>query len=296
MKKYFLICLYSISTLFASDLKEKFVIGTFKNEGFFSSFIAVLSNLMWADKNQKTPVVYWDQTSLFYQENGYNGFSNPWEYYFSPVSHLKYEAGDPIHSFGSDPDNNWILSSFFQNRDYFYQTHRQDVKKIIDKYIHIHPHILQAVEKFYQKHMAGKINIGIHLRGTDRNLKTIPNKMVETHLFQAKEIGKKYKKVQYFIATDEQSLLDFAKSKLKKKTIYCDSYRSTNGQPIHVLENQECTQKAKLGEEVLIEALLLAKCDYLIHSLSSVPLAVLFFNPYLKNLYLEPYQWMDFSR
>ena len=76
---------------FAEGVEDKFVIGTLPNEGFFSSFISVVSNLVWADEHHKTPVVNWDSRSLMYQSKGYNGAKNPWEYYFEPVSSATYE-------------------------------------------------------------------------------------------------------------------------------------------------------------------------------------------------------------
>lgn len=76
--------------------------------------------------------------------------------------------------------------------------------------------------------------------------------------------------------------LEQAKRTLKKPVIYYNSHRSTNGQVIHSWKNRH-NYKAKAGEEVLIEVLLLACCDKFMHACSNVSAAVLAFNPDLEH-------------
>lgn len=90
---------------------------------------------------------------------------------------------------------------------------------------------------------------------------------------------------QFFIATDEEKLLTKAKSLLRGPVIYCDSYRSLDGTPVFL--GSKPYSKAKLGEEVLIEVMLLSRCDKFIHTPSNVSIAVLFFNPELDNKVLH---------
>ena len=98
-------------------------------------------------------------------------------------------------------------------------------------------------------------------------------------------MAKKYQNVnvQFFVATDEQKLLEEAQELLSGPVIYCDSYRSLNGEPLHRPKKKQDYSKAKLGEEVLIETLLLSKCNGFVHTRSNVSTAVLFFNPELEN-------------
>jgi hypothetical protein len=285
MKRYLLLlcCCFSLHG-------EKFVIGSAEKEGFFSSFLAVLNNLAWADKVGNTPVVQWNEISYYYQPEGYNGSYNPWEYYFAPVSEETYRPGDKLHQWCCAPDSSTIWSSFFSDLDQFNAETRFEGKALIDKYIRIHPSILEKVDQFYQQKIAKKFTIGIHLRGTDRYTKQAKTAMVRDTIDAALRIAKETgKKCQFFIATDEESLLDYAKTNLKGKVLFCDSIRSKDGQPIHSASGRSAAQ---LGEEILIEALLLSKCDHFVYSLSCVPLAVLLFNPSLPHEYLPPYRWL----
>jgi Flp pilus assembly secretin CpaC len=63
-----------------------------------------------------------------------------------------------------------------------------------------------------------------------------------------------------------------------------------DGKEQHVgLHNNSDLNRALLGEEVIIEAMLLSKCNFLIHGPSNVTTAVLVLNPYLKhvNIYIK---------
>ncbi len=269
--------------------EEKFVIGNCPKEGFFSSFCSALNNIMWAEKNGKVPVMHWDETFCHYQKEGWRGSLQPWEYYFEPVSRLAYEPTDPVYRVYGAPDDFNIPMIFLRDQEKFNEL-RSAAKNAIDKYIKVRPEILEKVDSFYQTHMAGAVNIGIHMRGTDRAAKdkwVLPNDMIVEAKKLAAEIPGK---VQFFIATDEEFCLDLAKNSLQG-LIYCDSTRSQDGKPIHV-PSPKRTRLAVLGEEVLIEGLLLAKCDYVLHSMSAVPIAVMMMNPSIKNVYFNPYTYL----
>ena len=285
MKRYLLLlcCCFSL-------YGEKFVIGSAEKEGFFSSFLAVLSNLAWADKNGKTPIVQWNEISYYYQPQGYNGSYNPWEYYFEPVSEEHYVPGDKVHNWCSAPDSSTVWSSFFSDPDQFHAQARLEGKALIDKYVRIRPSILEKIDNFYEQKIAKRHTIGIHLRGTDRYTKTAKDAMLRDMIDAALRIAKESgKRCQFFVATDEERLLDYAKANLKGKVLSYDSIRSKDGTAIHSAPGRSAAQ---LGEEILIETLLLSKCDHFVYSLSCIPLAVLLFNPSLPGEYLSPYRWL----
>ena len=47
--------------------------------------------------------------------------------------------------------------------------------------------------------------------------------------------------------------------------------------------------RAQLGEEALIEALLLSKCDVMCHHESQLAIGATYFNPEIKRIHLEKY-------
>lgn len=260
---------------------NKYVIGNHSEAGMFSIVFGVLNHIRWCDANHKIPVVYWGKTCSFYEANGYNGLKNAWEYYFEPVSKLQVSSNDEIHSTYFAPDGTGIDPR--PNPPYtcmgMYKF-KKWVNALIKKHIKIKPHIMNQANEFYKKHMEGKKTIGIHLRGTDKN-REVPMTPTDLIINEAN----KYEGYQYFIATDDNKLLEEAKKKLKGDIIYFDSIRSDNNKPIHL---SRTSSKAIVGEQVIIEMLLLTSCQKFIHTCSNVSMAVHYFNPDIDAIFFHP--------
>jgi hypothetical protein len=257
---------------------EKHVIGSFgKTTGMFALFFSVLNHVAWCKKHNKVPVVYWDERCTYYQKEGYNGASNAWDYYFEPLSQKQWQPGDQVHCTYLAPDGTGIQGKFtclpiIQDKKAIYA--------LIKKYIRVKPEILKKVQDFKQRFMAGRKTIGIHLRGTDKHTE-VPSVPLEKILKKANT----YKGYQFFIATDDQRLLEQAKKILKGKVLYYDSFRSVNGAPVHM---NHAEGQALRGEEVLIDVLLLGSCHKFLHTCSYVAMAVECMHPDLECVYFHP--------
>lgn len=250
----------------AEQSPAKYVIGL-HNAGFFAAFSGVLNHLVWCDRNNLTPVVYWDAKSRYTTDGGFNGSTNVWEYYFEPVSHLSYVPGDVVHD-GYYMDKISFLYYWFE------KNHRELAHYLISKYIRIKPIVQSKIDTFYKEKMAGKKTIGIHLRGTD---KWSEEKLVSAR--KMAEVALRYadNDTQFLIASDQQSLFNELKILLHPyPVIYYDCYRSPSHAALHARMKPSYAQ---LGEDVLVEASLLTRCDMLVRTASSVSTACLYFNP-----------------
>lgn len=269
-KKIILLMILVATSLQSSDKKYVFsAVGA----GFFSNFFGALNRLWWCEQVNRIPVIYWDQHTLYWQPEGYKGTYNAWEYYFEPVSELSYEPGDSIDHGYWPPQAPTIDFAHFADD----KNGRRFAKQYVDRYIQIKPYILKQVEEFYQKYMNGKRTIGIYVRGTDKHVEVTP-----VPLSMIVEVAQQFAGCQFFVATDEESILEFLKKSLPGPVIHTNCYRSQTGKAIHF--SSPC--KAKAGEEVLIDALLLARCNEFMHTISNVSKAVLVFNPELDNICL----------
>lgn len=273
MKGTFIFVFLTVTALMHKAIavpNEKHSIGVHAS-GFFSSFTGVLNQLFWCEKNDKIPVVYWDKRSFYYNESGFNGSHNVWEYYFEPVSLLQYDQGDIInYSYSIGPSNFYYASTDSLKRAQAYA--------LISKYIKVNKTVQNKIDFFYQQNMLNKNTIGIHLRGTDKYKE---EKLISVQQIAQVALDCANEDTQFLIATDEQQLLKALTALLKgHKIIYYDCYRSSNGQPIH----HRKPSPAQAGEDVLVEVLLLSKCDMFIHTLSNVSAGVLYFNPELEHL------------
>lgn len=264
---------------------NRLVIGARPTRGFFGCFLSVLNNLEWCSQTGVQPYVYWDESSLYYQPEGYNGINhNAWEYYFEQVSTATHKEGDHPWLGFRNIEGEGIRLLKDQGAKYSTPEYREKVHTIIEKYITVKPRVTAQVEAFYKKFMAGKKTIGIHLRGTDKSSEIQPVQP-RVILDAANTLAQKYPGCQFFVATDEVALLEVAKKSLKGKVIFCNSYRSPDGKPVHL--HAPNYSKAKLGEEVLIEALLLARCTAFVHTVSNVSMSVLFLNPRLESVLIR---------
>ena len=207
---------------------------------------------------------------------------NPWEYYFEPLSNMPYESGDSVHHTYEAGG----LTTGYNHPKNYYPTVRAQCHYIINKYIKLKPHIMAKIEEFYQHNMHNCFTIGIHLRGTDKKSEvkqTDPMVILKRANKIAKKLGRK---CQFLVATDEEKLLTLAQSTLRGKVLYYHATRSTNGLPIHY--NAQVVNRMLLGEEVLIEAHLLSRCDVFIHTLTNVAQAISYLNPHLKTVLIAP--------
>jgi hypothetical protein len=156
----------------------------------------------------------------------------------------------------------------------------EQAHRLVSKYIRLNPIVQHKVDYFYQARMAGRKTIGIHLRGTDKGSE---EKLVSAQ--KIAEIALKYADMntQFLIATDEQRLLDQLVRLLGNYTvIYYDCYRSMNGVALHM--RKPLPPICQVGEDVLVEVSLLAQCDLLVHTLSNVSTACLYFNPGMPHI------------
>jgi hypothetical protein len=288
---------------------QKFVIGYGDYFGLFTAFFGTLNWLACCDEDLKIPVVYWGKGNPYYIEPGYNGSKNAWEYYFEPVSGLNYQEGDEITTeFWNSKYRDYLRTDIpvpagrdgsrehfsrkniilptngeKQAREMFDRQYLKEINSIITKFVKVKPVILDKVESFYNTYMRGKKTVALHLRGTDK----WKDGIATTDPLNIIKYAQQFKNCQFLVATDEEKFLTLAKQELKGAIIYYDARRSTVDVPLHLIEDAN-NNKAAHGEEVLIEVLLLSKCDLFLHTCSNVSTAALIFNPELKHLLFTP--------
>lgn len=275
MKRFLLILIFCSLYVSAGQNPNKYVIGVWPY-GLGSAFFAVLNHLAYCDTYNKIPVIHWDHRSLYYTPQGFNGSHNVWEYYFEPLSSLKYEKGDRINSSYSVGSYMTFFTSKITKQD------REHASQLINKYVRIKPVVQNKINEFYDKNMKGVRTIGIHLRGTNKYTEGV--KQVSPEQIVTKALEYYSEGMQFLIASDEQALFDRMKNILElqnKKVIYYDCYRSANHQPL--VGKPPRPSPGQLGEDVLVEISLLARCNYLVHTYSNVSTMILYFNPDLEN-------------
>ncbi len=164
------------------------------------------------------------------------------------------------------------------HRDAFKQMTREQGHALCAKYVQLKPALEQKVREYTEKNFKDFFVVGVHFRGTDkrREAKRMPFAQVfrEIHAAIAKLSSDRYK---IFVATDEQQFLDEIQAEFKDRILYIDAKRSTDGKAVHFAEKDQY----KIGEQALMDCLLLAHTSFLVRTVSNLSFCTLYFNPTL---------------
>lgn len=246
-----------------------------KGHGFFSCFNLVLGHLFLYEnrffKNVKGIQVDFGNDGNYYaEEKG----PNWWKYYFEPLSLGSKKGAKVIQSSHNSNALAWYTRKTLD---------RAQASSLLHRYVKIQPHILKKVAQFTDTFFSGKV-IGIHYRGTDKFTEAPVVSYEEVVLALLEQIGQLENQLFFiFVATDQQSFLDYMESQFPNQVIATKSTRSKDSSNIHVGSENPYL----IGEEALVDAILLSKCDVLLRTSSSLSLWSTYYNENLPVILLN---------
>ena len=243
-----------------------------RRAGFFSYFMQIMYNVSKIDMANQPFYINLTHHMLYYD----NKIPNPnvWEYYFSqPLSANNIKDTYNLIDVGLFVDDGYKQRFLHEDNIMMHNTYR--------KYFSVSSIIKDKVNMFYNNHMKNKKVLGIHVRGTDHYTDGL---LLDSNYYMSKvdeELAlNNYDKI--LLCTDEAKKVEDFKNAYGDKLIYHnDSIRTNEKSGIHYgvgLQNPY-----KMGEDVIIESLLLSKCNFLLRGVSNVTNAAMIFNPYIDN-------------
>ncbi len=206
---------------------------------------------------------------------------NWWSYYFNPVEVGEIDEENPANYNATQLNELAVFS--------LKKLSREDANQLIKKYIHIKPHVINKVNAFSLRHrFRNSYLVGIHYRGTDK-YKEIARTPYAKAMQTIDETLRQVKNLNYkiFVCSDEQQFVDQIKAKYGARVIHTDSIRSTDRSPVHFRTDEHIY---RVGEEALIDCLLLSRCNMLIRTPSSFASAIEQFNPKMKVVRIGNWQ------
>lgn len=254
--------------------------------GFFGEFLIVIGALYLYEAGQFAGVdVEFDSSGTFYEEN--KG-PNWWNYYFEPIT-----VGSKNNAYTLQTCNASELNLDLPRYTEFHIP-RLTANRLINKYIHVKPHIQAKVDKIVKENFSKGKTIAVHYRGTDKYLEDplAPFDLVARHVNEA--IAKLSSKnpsqeIKIFVATDQQSFLNYMLAMYPSAVVYYkEGIRSTDDKAVHT---STLSDPYKLGEDALIDCLLLSRCDYLIKTSSNLSLCAAYFNPHIPMIHATSRYW-----
>jgi len=270
--------------------------------GFSALMTYALNGVRRALDRNLIPVVDYrnhDVNQYFY-DPGYG--TNVWDYFFEPVMEVTPQALDGFLSDGevsdelvfqdapgqilewhsTDPDR---IATFWSSPD---QTDpaewmfrkRQLGRQHVERFITVKPHIMTSVSDFRNEMLAAKSVCGVHIRGTDFSYAaptSLEKYFQEIHRLDGASHSH-YDKI--FLATDQaQFVTAFRREFGADRVVTYSAVRSNDGLPAFLNPSVSPYQK---GEDVLIDILLLSRCNYLLKSAAAVGEYAMWFNPQLE--------------
>jgi hypothetical protein len=278
--------------------KTECLLITSRKHGFFSNYLHTLDAIIYAEKRKLIPIVEWGMRDDFlYKDMEYEKsteITNCLEYYFEPIK-LVPENGKIIDKVNNFTNDNNVPFCFMKTGGHptnkiNFQTFpliRKDISKVIEKYFVVKQNILDRVDNFHRTYFRGNKVLSIHIRGTDRKseISTRSNSKVENYILILKKYIQNYDRL--FVCSDSWETINILKQEYGERVIFLDSFRKNehnSEESIHFSNGNY-----KTGEDVLCEAILMSKSDFLINSDSNVTLASLYMNPELL------FQYYDYS-
>jgi hypothetical protein len=241
-----------------------------------------LNGIRYAQLNRLACEVAWGSRSLYYDPAERR---NAWSYFFN--SHQFDFAAEPSEArLGAIP----YYPGAHDFIAYPGLSTRRSVAAAIARFCAPRPDILAEVEAFAADRFRGGRMIGVHFRGTDaakghegRRTLDVDDFVCATRraLGQAPDAG-------VFLATDEAAAADRFAETFGEDLVLRDCIRSRDGTSIHGHYDAGISGGPELkGREVLIDALLLARCGRLVRGHSRVSCYSLCANPELEFIDLE---------
>lgn len=150
--------------------------------------------------------------------------------------------------------------------------------------VRFRPEIPEAASAYQKSQMGGHPFIGIHYRGTDKLLSEAVRVPYASILDQLARLDPT---IRFFVATDEQAFLDAIREKFGDRVAYRDHHRSTDGTPVHHFDAGHETLGYTRGQEAIMDAILLSRCNGMIRTPSNLSLASTFMDPKIPVLIFD---------
>jgi hypothetical protein len=281
------------------------------NAGFFAYFTFAINQLAHYEREGYTPVVYFGP----WAENGPNAYYDPdygentWDYYFEPPAGFTYDDLQAMLADPNDPlteadvvqmtnDELWHLHArdecsistyphgAFKHKtaldEDWYRSNRTKAHYFVQKYSRLKPHIVDLLEFTVARLFAGHHVLGIHMRGMDKGTAESTAQMMKIitprqYVPYVDRYTVEHGPCKIFVATDQAQFVEVMRKRKADRVLSLNVTRSRH--PINPFQQRGHCGGYKNAEEVLIDCLLLSRCNFLLKCCSAVGEFAIYFNP-----------------
>jgi len=267
--------------------------------GFFSNYRICLEEIISHHENNNSDIPYisWSNTTWVESINPFEGKVessdiNPFDFWFDQPT-INSEDTLTLNKYPSSKYGTLIdhAQHYFDNPD---ELKRQ---QYIDRlYINPKQYILDKIDKIYKDEFEGHTVLGLMARGTEYNLHHPMYGVfgVQDYINEVKKILEENKEITkiYVISEDMEYIDDISKA-FPESYFMPDVFRRTD-ETMEYINRVHCWPNVStkredhcklLGEEVIIQAKLMGKCDYLFGRLSGMLAGGVLWGENIKKVY-----------
>lgn len=257
------------------------------NAGFFSNFNSVLNNLHYRLGRDGVTAMTVDWRSDGQTQFPYGRLEdgNVWLKFFAPLPFEDMPAATIEARGYAEPSMSGPRAYAMYKLG---KRWRQIYGDLFRRYITVNPVLLARVEAIYGADMAGRYCVGVHCRHPRHAIEClhgIPSP--ELFIARTRRLLPKGRPWAVFLASDyEPAVTAFQAAFGDRLILQPGVTRARSAADDHVHHDQRAPAIA-LGEQALIDCLLLARCRTLLHVTSNLATAVGYINPQIRMVYCE---------
>jgi hypothetical protein len=256
--------------------------------GFFSNFNGVVNNLSHrlGRGGVEAVSVEWHADPAkpgFCYGNPQDG--NLWLYFFEPLPFPEAPAARHVARGYAD---------FAMTHRFAYAMYKLDRRwrgryhAVYQRYIRVRPEILDRVTAIHQASMAGRYCVGVHYRHPAHDKECMdPIPAPETFIARLRAMLPTGGEWVVVLATDFEIVVPAFRDAFGDRLVLQPGVWRGDGISRSDPHEEVDTPALVLGEQVLVDCLLLAKCDALLHVTSNLATAAGYINPTMKMIYCE---------
>jgi hypothetical protein len=256
--------------------------------GFVSNFNGVVNNLRYrlGRWGIEAALVEWTIREGMRQfPYGKPTDGNIWLHFFEPLPFEQFpSARREVCGYAR-----WGMTSRYAYAMYKLDRHWQrDYHEVYRRYIKIKPAVLERVEAIQRAEMADHYCVGAHYRHPAHDTETLhPTPPPETFVLWVRRFLPADRPWKVVLATDFEPAVDIFRRAFGDRLVLQPGVRRSAGLGAHQLHHRNTEPDLALGAQVLIDCLLLSRCDSLVHINSNVATAAGYINPALKMVFCE---------
>lgn len=249
--------------------------------GFFGALFITLNGLRLAELYGKSAKVLWGSSSPYFEVS--RG-SSAWDYFFE-ISEF---------NFSKDRGNPKLIVPYRPSAHNFTAynglTVRESVIRALRAWCQPRYEITDAVSEFALLHFGQRPMLGVHVRLTDAaaGYEARETVGIEKFMFAVDSWLESQPNGGIFLASDDQRVVTSFEERYGGRLVWQECLRSKDGKSVHGhYDDGVAGSPYRKGREVLIDALLLARCNHMIRTHSLVTAFSLCWNPNMTYRDLE---------